>query len=311
MGKILFLVVLGLLPLFVLAYNLPGQPTGFVNDFSQVLSSNQKLALEKKLADFEKETSSEIVVAIIPSLGGDTVENFAVKLFEDWGIGKKGKDNGVLILIAMQDRQMRIEVGYGLEGYLTDLQSHWIIDKIMKPAFQKGDYYQGIEAAIEKIMAATKGEKIPEEKPGVPGSTDQGWLWLKSLPSDFFRFGLVVGMFIIWLISGLITWLASILARSKSWWLGGVVAGAIGFFISLMAGFFFVGLVSFLILIPLGLWFDFVVSRVYQESKGKKSKIPWWAGGGGFDRRSGGGGGGGFGGFGGGGSGGGGASGRW
>jgi len=141
-----------------LAYTNPGSPTGFVNDFAGVFSGEQKATLEQKLVTFEKETSNEITVVTIKALDGDTIENFAVKLFEDWEIGKKDKDNGVLVLLAMDDRQMRIEVGYGLEGALTDAQSFWIINKIMKPAFQQEN---DIEVLFDD-RDASAGEKFAD-----------------------------------------------------------------------------------------------------------------------------------------------------
>ena len=133
-----------LIPFVVFAYQNPGIPTGFVNDFAEMLTAEQRQSLEKKINDFEKTTGNELSVVTVSGLGGDTIENFAVKLFEDWGIGKKNKDNGVLLLIARDERQFRIEVGYGLEGALTDARSFWITQNILRPAFQKGDYYGGI-----------------------------------------------------------------------------------------------------------------------------------------------------------------------
>lgn len=279
-----------LFPVLVLAYVNPGKPNGLINDYAGILTNDQKTALENKLVSFEQESGNEIAIVTIPNLGGDTIENFAVKLFEDWKIGKKGKDNGILVLIAKEDRKIKIEVGYGLEGALTDAQSFWIIDKVMKPAFQQENYYQGIGEAVDKIIAATKGEKIPETDTGDKSN------YFSLFPFLFF-WGFII-----------LTWLASILGRSKSWWAGGTVGGVVGIIISLIFGFLFFGLFSLIILIPLGLLFDFHVSRAYKTGK-EKGKIPWWAGGRG--RWGGGGSGSGFGGFGGGRSGGGGASGGW
>jgi len=152
------------LPVFVFAYVSPGQPSGFVNDFVGVFSVEEKNILEEKLSNFSKTYGNEIAVVTINNLGGDYIENYAVKLFEEWGIGKKGQDNGVLVLVAMDERQMRIEVGYGLEGFLTDIQSNWIINNIMKPAFQQGNFYAGIDSAIDKIISATQGEVIPVDQ---------------------------------------------------------------------------------------------------------------------------------------------------
>lgn len=277
-----------------LAYSNPGNPTGFVNDYTDTLNTEQKQKLENKLAAFEKESGNEISVVIIKDLQDDTIENFAEKLFKDWGIGKKEKDNGVLVLVAKEDRQMRIEVGYGLEGALTDAQSFWIINDIMKPAFRVDDFAKGLEEATDKIIAATKGEVIPSQDIEAENSN--------LIPEQNFD-----PFSIIWVCIFGFMWLTAILGRSKSWWLGGVLGGMAGIIIGIINGFFYLGITSIAILLPVGLLFDFIVSRQYKAGKAR-GHIPWWIGGG----RSGGGfGGGGFGGFGGGLSGGGGSSGRW
>ncbi len=281
------LILLLIAPAIVFAYTNPGSPSGFLNDFAGLLNAEEKSAIETKLVDFEKTSGNEIAVAIVPSLDGDTVENFAVKLFEDWGIGKADKDNGVLILISRDDREIRIEVGYGLEGALTDAQSYWVIKNIMTPTFASGDFYSGIDKGIDKIIEATKGEYVPSQ------SSD-------SSPYDYL---IRQWFFLIFIIP---IWLTSILARSKSWWLGGIIGGIIGVVIGLIKGFLYMGLGAIGILTVLGLLFDFFVSKKYQKFRSGGGRIPpWWMGG------SGRGGGSHFGGFGGGMSGGGGASGRW
>lgn len=284
------LLVPMLLPLVVFAYVSPGKPSGFVTDFAGMLKDDEHQQLEIKLEAFEKNTGNEIAVVTIPNLGGDTIENFAVKLFEEWKIGKKGKDNGVLLLVARDDRKVRIEVGYGLEGSLTDAQSSWIIQNVITLAFRENNFYQGLDGAVDKIIAAASGENIPEYEPEQGGSGGR---------MDYFDILLLV------LFAPL--WLASILGRSKSWWLGGVLGGIAGIIIGLIKGFVYFGLIGFGVLIPLGLLFDFIVSRAYGKAKVEGRRPPWWIGG----SRFGGGSGSGFGGFGGGSSGGGGASGRW
>jgi len=277
-----------LFPLVVFSYQNPGTSTGFVNDFAQMLTAEQKQILEIKINDFEKETSNELSLVTIASLDGDTIENFAEKLFKDWGIGKNKKDNGVLFLVARDDRQMRIEVGYGLEGALTDAQSFWLIQNIIRPAFQKGDYYGGISGGVDGIISITKGEFTPDTN-----SKDKG------------TNGDLV-MFVLWVLWIVFIWMGSILARSKSWWGGGVVGGIV----ALIAGFAFTvisGFIAAVVLIPLGLWFDYIVSKKYTLVKETGQILPWWMGG----RGGSGSGGGGFGGFGGGHSGGGGSSGSW
>jgi len=276
-----------------LAYSSPGSPSGFVNDFANMMSAPAKQALEQKLSQFEKDTTNEISVVTINNLGGDTIDNFAVKLFADWKIGKAKNDNGVLLLISKEDRKTKIEVGYGLEGALTDAQSFWILENTVKPAFRQNDYDGGITNAADKIIAATKGEYVPSQKPGTGGS----WS-LKSIENIL---GLAFLVFI---------WLGSVLSRSKSWWAGGVIGALVGIaFIFIFSAL--VGAIAILILTPLGLFFDYIVSKNYQKHKTAGTRFPWWIGGFGGGRGGGGFGGGGFGGFGGGSSGGGGSSSSW
>jgi len=159
----LILLLLSATPL--VAYYDLGTPDGYVNDYTNTLTQEQASALESKIAAFEQESTNEIGVVIIDSLQGDYIEHFAVKLFEEWGIGKERKDNGVLILVAMSDRQMRIEVGYGLEGSLTDVEANWIVQNVMVPNFKENRYYEGIDQSVDKIIEITKGEfKVPENE---------------------------------------------------------------------------------------------------------------------------------------------------
>jgi len=282
-----FAVVLSLLliPLFSFAYTNPGSPTGFVNDYAKVLSPADKANLESKLSAFNAGTGNQVAVVIIPSLGGDTIENFANKLFADWKIGNKKLDNGALILVAIQDREIRIEVGYGLEPTLTDITTSHIISDTITPEFKKGNYALGLSAGIDQIEKVIGGEPLPASS----NSSNFNFQWFYYLP--------------ILLISYI-----ALLSRSKSWWLGGVIGGFMGLiigaaFFKTILGTIFGGIVLAL----LGLLLDFFVSRSYEKHKLNGTNPPWWIGGGG----RGGFGGGGFGGFGGGMSGGGGSSGRW
>jgi len=297
LSKFLFFVLAVILPTLLFAYQSPGKSQGYVNDFASLLNQADKSSLEAKLASFTQATGNELSVVIVKNLGEDTIENFAVELFKEWGIGQKGKDNGALLLISKDDREMRIEVGYGLEGDLTDSQSGSIIRNILTPAFQNNDFYGGIDAAVNQII----NDVSPEYATGV-GLPENSTESNTSFNFDFSNIA-----FFIFFIP---IWIASILARSKSWWAGGVVGGIIGIVIGLFFGFVYLGIIATAFLIPAGLLFDFLVSRAYSKSVGKGTRPPWWIGGGGFGGR-GGGFGGGFGGFGGGMSGGGGASGRW
>lgn len=285
-GSVLTLTVL--LPVSVLAYVSPGQPTGFVNDYAGVLSVDQAASLEQELQTYEQVTTNEIVVVTVPDLGGDTVENYAEKLFQEWGIGKAEEDNGALILVAVADRKMRIEVGYGLEPYLTDIESSQIINEVMKPAFQAGDFYAGLSGAVSNIEKILNGEQLDLPTASTEPSVDYSGL------ADFLIFGFFIFAEVI----------VSVLARTKSWWGGGLVGGIIAFLV-----YFFIGVALAIsaaaILIPLGLLIDYLVSKSYD--KAKASGRPWVFFGGGSGR----GGGSSFSGFGGGSSGGGGASGGW
>lgn len=271
------------------AYTSPGKPLGYVSDFAHILKQNEVEVLEATLTELEKNTGSEIAVVTIQNLGGDTVENYAVLLFEEWKIGKKGQDNGALFLIAVEDREMRIEVGYGLEPLLTDAESAYILNKIVTPAFREGDYYGGITATTERIARVISGE----ETPAVPEED------LSGNVEAFFNWAFFVLFFFVYL--------GSVLARSKSWWGGGVVGGIIGIAIGIFFGFIYTGIVAFTALVLFGLLFDFIVSSTYRRDISSGRTHPWWIGGGGSSGSRGGG----FGGFGGGSSGGGGASGSW
>lgn len=276
-------IILTLLLLFSVASvsaHSTSAPVGFLNDYVGLLSESEAKALEIKLANFEATSSNEIVVVIIPELDRETIELFAVEQFQEWGIGKEKQDNGVLLAISVKDRAVRIEVGYGLEGALTDIQSKAIIDSEIVPAFRAGNYYAGIDRAVDKIILATKGEYVPE------APVSQG--------GDFLPFGFVV------LFLGLmaINRLFSSAKKKKPWWAAGVWGAIVGLFFGVISSV--MGVVVLFI----------VFSLVIDILLGIKGGGGFWMGGGGFGR-GGSGGGRGFGGFGGGSSGGGGASGRW
>jgi uncharacterized protein len=136
----------------------------YVVDETGTLTSSQINSLMTKLVNFEKETSNQIIVYLVPSLNGEPIENVAVEIARKNKIGKKDKNNGALILVAIKDRKMRIEVGYGLEGALTDAVSSQIIRNDMQPEFKQGNYYEGLDKAVDDIIAVTKGEYVADSK---------------------------------------------------------------------------------------------------------------------------------------------------
>jgi len=155
--RILIMALLLLLPLPAWALDVP-QLRGRVNDYASLLSPEVSTQLEQKLAAFERETSNQVVVLTIPSLQGDILEQFAIRVAGQWKPGQKGKDNGVLLILAKAERKVRIEVGMGLQGVLPDITSSHIIRDAMRPYLKDNNYDQGISAGVDAILAATKAE---------------------------------------------------------------------------------------------------------------------------------------------------------
>ncbi|MBF8294754.1 MAG: hypothetical protein HW389_1299 [Bacteroidetes bacterium] len=129
-----------------------------VTDFTNSLSFNEWRVLETRLKQFEDSTSTQIAILLLNSLDGGSIEDYSMRVFEKNKLGQKGKDNGVLIVIAKSDRKARIEVGYGLEGVLTDAATTQIREREMNPRFKANDFYGGLNAAVSAIMATTAGE---------------------------------------------------------------------------------------------------------------------------------------------------------
>ncbi len=140
-----------------------------VTDFTNTLSANELNALEGDLARFEDSTSTQIVVIVIPTIGGESLEDFALRTAELNAIGRKGKDNGALLLIVKDDRKMRVEVGYGLEGVIPDGLAGQIIRREISPHFRSGEYYEGIKAGIDALMLASRNEYKAEPKESSDG----------------------------------------------------------------------------------------------------------------------------------------------
>ncbi len=161
-----------------LALSIPEKPSSYVNDYAGLLSESVKSDLTSTLSNFEKETSNQIVIAIFKSLEGSSLEDFSIKLAEKWKVGKKGKDNGVILLIFKEDKKIRIEVGYGLEGVLTDAISSQIIRNEIVPNFKSGNYDAGIVSAVNAIIKTTKGEYKADNKKNLGSSDSQNLLVL-------------------------------------------------------------------------------------------------------------------------------------
>ncbi|MEK7556857.1 MAG: TPM domain-containing protein, partial [Patescibacteria group bacterium] len=235
--------------------------------------------LEAELVAYDAGTGHQIAVLTVPSLQGESIEDFAVRVFEVWGIGNAETDTGVLLLIAKEDREVRIEVGYGAEAYVTDGRADRIIREDIAPAFKEERYDAGVAAAVGSLRGYLGGEVASIAGEGDTGSSE-GWM-------NFFIF----------LIFVVFEFMVEFLGRSKSVWQGGVAGGVFGAGVWLFLGLAGLGVLAGLALFFgfLGLIFDLLVSRHY-ASRVARGLNPWWHRSGG----SGGGGGGGFGGFGGG-----------
>ena len=262
-----------------------------VTDLTNTLSAAEAPALEAKLAAWEQQTGNQLAVLIVPSTKPEPIEAYSIRVADAWKIGRKGQDNGALLLVAKDDKKMRIEVGYGLEGVLTDATSRRIIAETMAPFFRQGQFAQGINAGVDQIIAVVnKGEPLAAKPTVKPQS-----------PSSGFPFEMLfILVFVVVPVLGGI--LRRIFGRPLGSTVGAGIVGAAAWFVAgslLIAGI--AGLVAFLIMLLAGAGGGLARS-------GGGVWIP--SGGGGWGGGGGGGGGGGFSG-GGGGFGGGGASGGW
>ena len=136
-----------------------------VTDLTGTLSAERIAELDGQLAAFEAKKGTQIAVLMVPTVQPETVEQYAVRAFEQWKLGRKGVDDGVLLVIAKNDRKLRIEVGYGLEGVLTDATSKRIISDDIVPQFQRGDFAAGVVAGVSRIISVVSGEALPPPQP--------------------------------------------------------------------------------------------------------------------------------------------------
>jgi uncharacterized protein len=242
-----------------------------VTDLTGTLSPAQQSRLEQVLMEFEARKGSQIAVLIIPTTQPEAIEQYAMRVAETWKLGRKGVDDGVLLLVAKEDRALRIEVGYGLEGVIPDAVAKRVISEIIIPYFKQNDYFGGIEAGVSRLIRLIDGEPLPP-----PVEKDVSW-------SGFEDF-LPLGFLLVLVGAGLFRMIFGRLLGAS------IVGGLVGILFWLIVGSLLGALIAGL--------FAFLFSLGGMRSGG------FWPGGGGFGRGGGfGGGGGGFGG--------GGASGRW
>lgn len=148
-------------------------PAAPVVDLTGTLTAEQTGALEQKLRAFKERKGSEISVLIVPSTQPEDIAQYGIRVGDAWQLGRKGVDDGAILIVAKDDRRMRIEVGYGLEGVITDLASNRILEEYLRPAFRAGDFHAGIDRAVDRMIALVDGEPLPtpehqewQQKPG-------------------------------------------------------------------------------------------------------------------------------------------------
>ena len=163
-------------------------PPRLVNDLAGLMQPAEAAALEQKLVAYNDSTSSQIAVVTVPSLDGDEIANYAQRLYEAWGIGQKGKNNGILVLVAKEERQARIQTGYGLEGAVPDALAKRIISNTLVPAFRQNQYYAGLDRATDQLIALARGEykADPRDAQGEGGNGPSFWLITGILVLVFF-----------------------------------------------------------------------------------------------------------------------------
>jgi uncharacterized protein len=182
-----------------------------VTDLTNTLTADQKDFLEKQLWDFEKIKGSQVIVVIIPTTGDEAIEQYSIRLADALKVGRKGIDDGAILLIAKDDHAVRIEVGYGLEGVLTDYACKKIIESYITPHFREGDFYGGIRTGVDAIVGLIQGEQLPPPKVSKkPNVSISGILPILLIIGFFLRtfFGRIVGGFLTSGVIFFVAWIA-------------------------------------------------------------------------------------------------------
>jgi uncharacterized protein len=261
--------------------------TARATDLTQTLTADQRKSLEERLAVFEARKGAQIAVLIVPTTQPETIEQFGIRVAEKWKVGRKGVDDGAILIVAMKDRAVRIEVGYGLEGVLPDAIVKRIVEEDIVPRFKQGDFYGGIDAGTSRMMSVMDGEQLPP--PPKREAIGSGGDNLESL--------LFIGFMLVFVVGGMIR--AALGRFAGSGVIGGIGGVAAWLILGSLVGAVVVGVIAAVLSLMGGM-----------SGLGAHRRGGWYSGGGWGGGGFGGGGGGSWGG-GGGGFGGGGASGRW
>lgn len=248
MKKSLFLLIffLSWLPFVSYGLDVP-RLQGYVNDYAGMISPSTKSRIQEALKAFEQSDSTQVAILTVPSLEGENIEEFSIKVAEAWKIGQQQKDNGVLFIVSKQERKIRIEVGRGLEGKLTDLMAGRIIDQVIKPRFKQGDFDGGFTAGLSALIRATRGEFKAEPRPIQRRQ--------KGFP-PFLTFLMFFGIFILFL---------GIYSRT----LGGI-AGAVGLPALVYLTVLPVGILPIILLALFGFGSGFFLSSLFSSGSSRR-----------------------------------------
>lgn len=216
-------------------------PVARVTDQTGTLTAEQKASLEQRLAAFEARKGSQIAVLMVPTTKPEAIEQYAIRVAEAWKLGRKGVDDGALLVVAKQDRAVRIEVGYGLEGALNDATANRIVEDVVIPRFREGDFHGGIDAGVDRMIRVIDGEPLPPPQRRASGGADVPRGFFELLPMLLVA-ALVVGGILRALFGralgslaagGLVGFLAWLLAGTL---VVAILAGVLAFFFTLMGG---------------------------------------------------------------------------
>ncbi len=208
-----------------------------VTDLTQTLSATEQAQLEQKLTTFEAKKGSQIALLIVPTTQPEDIAQYSIRVVEKWKIGREKVDDGLLLLVAKDDRKIRIEVGYGLEGAIPDLYAKRIISEIISPKFKQGDFYGGLDAGLNSLIGLVEGEALPAPSRAEPS----GMGMMDMLPILLFG-GLVTGLFLRNIFGtffgsalnggliGALIWMFGVAL------FGAAILGVIAFFITMMLG---------------------------------------------------------------------------
>jgi uncharacterized protein len=207
----------------------------YVTDLAGSLNPQQRATLEQSLRAFSSQKGSQIAVLLVPSTAPETIEQYSIRVADNWKLGRKGVDDGALLLVAVQDHALRIEVGYGLEGVIPDAVANRIIDEVIVPYFKRGDYFGGIQAGVHQLMRLIQGEPLP-----APSQRDTSWEGLQGM-LPLVLMGTVVAGFILRRIFGRLV--GASLTAGVAGLIGWLLFGSLlfGILIGLFVFFFVVG----------------------------------------------------------------------